>query len=146
MQKSTTTLSIGELAKLTHTGAVTIRYYEKRGLIQGVLRSIGGHRLYDEAMLTRLHFISNAKLVGFTLDEIGELLVLQNNPGGSSAEVKQLVINKIQHLDEKVAALQRIKNTLSALAARCDGKGPSHVCPILNTLQQEQVQVHEVKK
>ncbi len=144
MLKSTTTLSIGKLAKLTHTGAVTIRYYEKCGLIQGVLRSHGGHRLYNDVMLARLHFIRNAKLVGFTLDEIGELLALQNNPGGSSAEVKQIVINKIQYLDEKITALQQIKKTLSALTARCDGKGLLHVCPILNTLQQEQA--HGMKK
>ncbi len=139
MQKSITTLSIGELAKQSDTGAVTIRYYEKRGLIQGVLRSDGGHRLYDGTMLTRLHFIRNAKLVGFTLDEIDELLALQNHPNRSSAVVKQIVIDKIQQLDEKITALQQIKRALSKLSACCDGKSSIHACPILKTLKQEKI-------
>lgn len=132
MEKS---ITIGELAKLSDTNAITIRYYEKCGLISGVLRSEGGHRLYDSGLIKQLHFIQHAKLAGFSLDDIRQLMAFQSQAHLSSATVKAFVEQKIQDIDEKMAALQNIKATLHSLVMACDGKGQIKDCAILKALQ-----------
>ena|SRR3990167_2120832 len=130
-----TMLTIGELAKRVCTNAVTIRYYEKRHLISTSERSEGGHRLYSEALVHRLRFIQNAKLVGFSLEEIQVLLDLQQHKNRSSMPVKKMTSDKIQLIDEKIAALQDIKHLLTKLACQCDGTAEIQHCPILVALQ-----------
>lgn len=130
-----TMLTIGELAKRVGTNAVTIRYYEKRGLIFTSERSEGGHRLYSEALIHRLNFIQNAKLVGFSLEEIHALLELQQHKNNSSLPVKKMVLDKMQVIDEKISALQDIKKLLMELASQCDGTAAIQQCPILCALQ-----------
>lgn len=129
-QMSMTLLSIGELAQQTGVNAVTLRYYEKFGLIS-TQRSEGGHRLYAKDMIARLHFIQNTKSVGFTLEEIQELLHLKENPKQKSHTVRALTLNKLKAIDEKMDALKKIKLTLKALVEQCDGNMPIEKCPIL---------------
>ena len=131
-------LSIGELAKRAKISAVTLRYYEKFGLISSQ-RSEGGHRLYVEDMVARLHFIQNTKSVGFTLDEIQELLKLKENPKQKSHAVRTLTLNKLKDIDEKIDALKKIKTTLKTLASQCDGKMPIDKCPILGGFSTQSV-------
>lgn len=138
-------MTIGELAKQSGISAVAIRYYEKCGLIQGVLRTDGGHRIYDNSLITRLHFISNARLAGFSLEEIRALLLLQQNKKQPKAAVKQLVENTIKTIDIKITALKGIKNTLSALVSTCNGKGSTATCAILHSLQQGQLPQKKLK-
>ena len=129
-------LTIGELTKRVHCTDVTIRYYERCGLIKPTARSAGGYRLYDEQALMRLVFIINAKAVGFDLSEIKALLALQKN-NGSSAEVKQKAQAKLREIDEKIAMLKSMKSVLSSWEQSCDGKMPLSECPILSKLYQE---------
>lgn len=137
-----TMLTIGELANRAGTNAVTIRYYEKRHLISTSERSEGGHRLYSETLVHRLRFVQNAKLVGFSLEEILVLLELQQHKNHSSRPVKKMTLDKIQIVDEKIAALQEIKHLLEKISCQCDGTATIQDCPILVALQSESL-VHE---
>lgn len=135
MEKGLAMLTIGELAKRADTNAVTIRYYEKRGLIAVSERSEGGHRLYPETLMPRLLFILNAKLVGFSLEEIHTLLELQQHKSSSSRLIKQMVLDKMRVIDEKIVALEDIKQLLTELSCQCDGTKTIEECPILEALQ-----------
>lgn len=129
-------LTIGKLAKHSSTTAVTIRYYERQGLIKACKRSKGGYRLYEADAVTRLHFIKNAKEADFSLEEIKELLSLQQKKVSSKA-VKQMTLKKIEAIRNKITILKNMEKTLSALANRCDGKSPINQCPILEKFSKE---------
>lgn len=130
-------LTIGKLAKLSATTAVTIRYYEREGLIKALKRSDGGYRLYERSMIAKLHFIKNAKEAGFSLEEIKELLLLQQKKTSSKA-VKQMTLQKLEEIRNKITVLKNMEKTLSALANRCDGKSPISQCPILEKFYNSQ--------
>lgn len=130
-------LTIGKLAKLSSTTAVTIRYYERQGLIKAHKRSEGGYRLYGADAVTRLHFIKNAKEADFSLEEIKELLLLQQKKTSSKA-VKQMTLQKLEEIRNKITILKNMEKTLSALANRCDGKSPISQCPILEKFYNSQ--------
>lgn len=132
-------LTIGELAVRAGTNAVTIRYYEKRNLIPTSERSEGGHRLYSEILVNQLRFIQNAKLVGFSLEEIQALIELQQYKNRSSLPVKKMVTEKIQGIDEKISALQNLKNMLTQLSCQCDGTATIEECPILTSLKNDPI-------
>lgn len=132
-------LTIGELADRVGTNAVTIRYYEKRHLIPTSERSEGGHRLYSETLVNQLRFIQNAKLVGFSLEEIHTLLELRQHKNRSSLPVKKMVTEKIQVIDEKISALRHLKNMLTELSCQCDGTAIIKECPILTSLENDPI-------
>ena len=129
-------LTIGQLAKCTDTTAVTIRYYERHDLISKPKRSQGGFRLYPESVISRFHFIKNAKAVGFSLEEIKELLSLQQNKKSPSKAVKDLTLVKIDEIKDKTDILKKMQKTLVTWADACDGKVPIEQCPILEQLYQ----------
>lgn len=132
MEKS---ITIGELAKQSGMNAVTIRYYEKCGLIAGVMRSDGGHRLYDAILIERLQFIQHAKCAGFSLTDIRKLLTFQDEKHRPNVAVKTFVAQKIEQMDKKILSLHNMKTTLQGLTSLCDGKGQIKDCAILKTLQ-----------
>jgi MerR family transcriptional regulator, mercuric resistance operon regulatory protein len=126
-------LTIGKLAAAGGVGVETIRYYQRRGLIQTPARSGGdgwggGIRRYDEGDLRRLKFIRAAQGAGFTLDEIGELLALET--GNDRVQVRHLARQRIDALDAKIAQMTETRAALARLADLCavSDKGP---CPIL---------------
>jgi len=127
-------LTVGQLAKATNTTSVTIRYYEKQGLIPKAKRGEGGYRFYPETLVAQIFFIRNAQNVGFSLEEIKELLSLQLKKGVSSNIVKELTLSKINEISMKINKLEQIQEILSAWANTCDGKSPIHQCPILEKL------------
>lgn len=127
-------LTIGQLAKITDNSTVTIRYYEKYGLIPSSKRSDGGYRLYPESLIPRFRFIKNAKLVGFSLDEIKELLLLQALPHSKGQHIKDITIKKLSAIKEKINSLQKMQRALKHLAASCNGQMPIQECPILEAL------------
>lgn len=130
-------LTIGQLAKQSQLSRVTIRYYERCGLLPTAIRSQAGYRQYPQTMVCRLRFIKNAQQVGFTLAEIGELLALQAQSQNVGMPVKEKVQHKIKVLQTKVATLQTMLNTLEHLSTLCDGKMPIQQCPILERLYDE---------
>lgn len=129
-------LTIGQLAKLTETTSVTIRYYEREGLIPKSTRSKSGYRLYPKKLIPRFHFIQNAKSVGFSLNEIKELLALQQKKNASSQAIKDVTQSKIDEIKNKIKVLNQIKKLLEKWTEACDGKASIEQCPILENLYQ----------
>ena len=127
------TFTIGQLAKKTKSTIVTLRYYEKRGLLPKIERSVSGYRLYPESLIERVSFIKNAKSVGFNLEEIKTLLTLQAKKAPSMA-VKKQTQQKIQQIHEKIRTLTTMEEALIQWEGLCDGKVPIDECPILEHL------------
>ena len=129
-------LTAGALARATRVNRETIRYYERRGLLQRPMRSSAGYRQYPAAVAQRIRFIKHAQALGFSLEEIAELLRLRLKPNGSCAEVKARADQKIADIDRRIRALKEMQRALAAVAASCTGRGPSAECPILDALDQ----------
>lgn len=130
-------LTIGKLARQVDLGVETLRYYERRGLIQPQGRTESGYRFYNGDARRRLRFIRRAQALGFSLDEVAELLSLSDRPEKSAAEVKQLAQTKIADIETRIHDLERMKSALSVLEDQCPGHaGTTAECPILAALNQ----------
>jgi MerR family mercuric resistance operon transcriptional regulator len=129
------TFTIGELARRAGVNVQTVRYYERRGLLDEPERRDSGYRVYHTSVLQRLRFIRRAQELGFTLGEIGELLQLRLEHTTTAGAVKQRAERKIAEIDGKLRDLTRIRNALTHLAGRCHGgRGPTGDCPLLEAL------------
>lgn len=133
--------TIGQLATLVQQTPVTLRYYEKIGLIPRPKRSEGGFRLYSENLIRRFHFIQNAKLMGFDLSEIKLLFDLENIQV-SSQPIKLCMQKKISQIEIKIKSFQQIKSALLSWEQACDGKVSMTECPILEALYFSQEKLH----
>jgi MerR family mercuric resistance operon transcriptional regulator len=131
---STATLTTGEVADQAGVNLQTVRYYERRGLIPEPPRTAGGFRQYAPEAVSRIRFVKRAQELGFTLDEIDELLALRADAGADAVEVKHLAEAKAADIAAKIRDLQRMKETLDALAAACSGEGSTSDCSILHAL------------
>ena len=127
-------LTIGKLAKKAEISIDSIRFYERRGLLAEPVRTESNYRLYPAEAADQLRFIKKAQTLGFSLDEIKELLELQHDPTASKADVKLKTEKKIEDIREKVRCLTRMLQTLEQLSGTCDGHGPVKECPILEAL------------
>jgi MerR family transcriptional regulator, copper efflux regulator len=132
-----TTLTIGKIAKAAGLGVETVRFYERQGLIAEPGRSGSGYRQYRPETVRRLQFIVRAKALGFTLQEIGNLLDLRATPGAGCADVQARAEAKIADIEERIAQLNAIKRVLGELVAQCRSEGPLSECPILDALDEE---------
>jgi MerR family mercuric resistance operon transcriptional regulator len=129
-------LTIGRLSSETDLGIEAIRFYERKGLLPKPPRSSSGHRVFPPDAISRINFIQQARNLGFTLDEIGELLVLRVDPKVSCDDVKERVEMKLRSVEEKLKTLTRIKKTLKDLIAACEEGRPSvGECPIIETMK-----------
>jgi DNA-binding transcriptional MerR regulator len=113
----------------------TVRYYERRGLLEEPPRRASGYREYPESDVARLGFIRRAQGLGFTLAEIGDLLSLRVDPRTTSADVHRRVEEKLMDVEEKLAELRRIQGALRELATSCKSHGPVGDCPFLEALE-----------
>ena len=129
-------LKIGALASLAGVSRDTLRFYEKHGLITPDTRTDSGYRLYSETDVYRISFILSAKEVGFTLNEIHQLLELEVTKDDKSChDVKQFVDNKIQVVNQRLGEMEKIKQSLKTLSNACCGGGePATHCTILGAL------------
>lgn len=130
-----TFLNIGQVAERTGLTVETVRFYEKKTLINEPQRSQAGYRQYPPETVKRVQFIQNAKDVGFTLKDIRELLALTRNPDTSCGDIKQRAMQKIEEVDHKIRELQRIHDALGRMITKCDGRGDLSECPILEELE-----------
>lgn len=128
-------VTIGTLAEDADVGVETIRFYERKGLIKQPPRPHSGFRKYDEATADRIRFIQQAQELGFTLNEIKQLLSLRVDPRTSCADVKEKANEKIADIDKKVAVLRRMRSALVEITKTCSGAGPTSVCPILDYME-----------
>jgi Hg(II)-responsive transcriptional regulator len=130
-------LSIGQVARRVGVGVETVRFYERRGLLQEPQRRQSGYRQYGEDAVARLQFIMRAKDLGFTLREIGELLSLGQDPSAPAADVKGRAETKIAGIEAKVRSLQRMRKALKRLTLACDEHGTVADCPLLEALSED---------
>ena len=131
-------MKIGELSKNTGFQVETLRYYEKQGLLEPVSRSESGYRQYDEKSLSQLHFIKQAKSVGFSLNDISELLTLRvDKDQHSCGEVKSIAEQKLKQINIKIKELNRMREALHKISdACCGGVEPATSCTILSSLEE----------
>jgi len=130
-----TPMKIGKLSELTGVSIDTIRYYEQRGLIPAAARSESGYRQYTPEDVTRLKFIVQAKELGFTLEETGQLLALRAD-GRSCTEIRAVAEAKAAEIDARIHKLKRMHSTLMALAEQCEQSSESDPCPILKSMEE----------
>ena len=128
-------MTIGEMAKNAGVGVETVRFYEREGLLPEPPRRSSGYRQYSPEALRRLQFIRRTKELGFSLEEIRELMELRVDPRTSCGEVKRRAEDKITDIEKKMAELRRMKKALGRLASSCSGRGPTSVCPILDAME-----------
>ena len=120
-------LTIGSLAQAGGVGVETVRFYQRKGLVDEPARA-GGIRRYDGRDVDRLRFIKRAQAAGFTLAEIAELIAL--DAGEDRARARQLAKARIVALDAKIAELEEARTSLARLAKEC-GEGRDGPCPII---------------
>jgi MerR family mercuric resistance operon transcriptional regulator len=124
-------LTVSRLAAAGGVGVETIRFYQRRGLLETPERD-GGIRRYGSEDVRRLRFIRQAQAAGFTLDQIGELIALDSTD--DRPRVRELAAARIAALDERIADLQRARDALQQLAREC-GRGRAGPCPILSSFE-----------
>lgn len=127
------TLTIGKLASAADVGVDTVRFYERAGLMKKPPRSASGYRLYNIADAERLRFIRRSKALGFSLDEIVELLKL-NDGGGRRSAVRALAQRRLAEIEQRLVELSRMRETLRGLVHKCHGDGSLEGCPIIETV------------
>ena len=127
-------MNIGQASKASGVSAKMIRYYESIGLVPKSARRESGYRDYGAADLHRLGFIRRARDLGFSMDEIRQLLRLWSDQGRSSREVKDIALRHIADLDERARQLTEMADALRHLADACEGDGRPD-CPIIEGLE-----------
>jgi MerR family mercuric resistance operon transcriptional regulator len=116
-----TGLRSGQLARAAGLNPQTLRYYERRGLLAEPDRTLGGHRVYPEEAVTLLRVIKAAQRLGFTLDEVAELLESRTRGAVGSSGLRARATGKLAEVEAKIADLELVRGTLlAALAAGCD--------------------------
>lgn len=134
------TMNIGAAARRSGVPAKTIRYYESTGLITPAERKANGYRAYSMDDMRTLNFIGRARSLGFSVDEVRELLDLWRNRKRTSTAVKALVTQHLQTLDRKIEELQVLRRTLARLVRQCRGDDRPQ-CPIIDELEERSVLV-----
>lgn len=129
-------MNIGQAAKASGISAKMIRHYEGIALIKPGPRTDAGYRIYGEKDLHTLRFIKRARTLGFSLEQIKELLSLWQNPARASADVKAIAQTHVQELEQRIRELTEMRDTLSHLARACSGDNRPD-CPILQSLETE---------
>lgn len=126
---------IGEVAVAADVNVQTLRFYERRGLLSVPRRTDGGYRDYDDEAVAILRFIKRAQSVGFTLEEIRELLRLRERPRRDCSEVEKLAPAKLDDVKAKLKDLRSLKRALTELAAACQTAGEPLRCALLEALE-----------
>ncbi len=118
----------------------TVRYYQRRGLLDEPPKPLGGQRRYAPAAATRVHFIKRAQQLGFTLEEVKELLLLED--GQNCRETRLLAEHKLALIEVRMTDLGRMRRLLKELIAKCAGGRRPRSCPIIATLSAPQRRGH----
>jgi DNA-binding transcriptional MerR regulator len=126
-------VGIGRLAELTGVKVPTIRFYEQNGLVPSPRRSAGGQRRYDENAVHRLHFIRHARDLGFSVEDIRQLIALSEHPAMSCDTATEIAHHHLQQVEGKIARLRRIRSELKRMIETCAG-GSVAECRILEAI------------
>lgn len=125
-------LTIGRLARAAAVGVETVRYYQRRHLLPLPEATSGVFRSYPAALVERIRFIKRAQELGFSLDEVGTLLQLEQ--GTERDAIRNVASDKLRQIREKIADLQRMEGVLSHLIDACSASGQAQPCPIIAAL------------
>lgn len=128
------TLSTGQVAEQANINIHTVRYYEERDLLPPVPRSAAGHRQFGDEHLAHIRFVKRAQELGFTLEEIRELLSLRAD-SDAGAEIREKTETKIEEVEGKIRDLKRIKEKLTELAEACQEHDDADDCLVLHALE-----------
>ncbi len=138
-------LKISELGARTGLSPHTIRFYEKHGLIEASTRTEAGYRYYNDSDVRRAEFVKTARNIGFSLDDIGQLLSIRvDKESHSCQEVTDITRHKLNEVNERIAELESMRTTLSRLLASCCG-GPEQAthCSIMDALDNGEVETRQ---
>ncbi|USI87536.1 Cd(II)/Pb(II)-responsive transcriptional regulator [Acinetobacter johnsonii] len=127
-------LKIGELSKKTSCSVLTIRFYEKEGLIPEPERTEGNYRLYDIGYVERIKFILNCRTLNMSLNEIRQLLTYKDNPKKNCSDVNELIDLHVSAIRENLNKQQKLIEQLSDLRGTCDGLCTIDQCGVLKNL------------
>ena len=134
MDNTLENLTISAFARAAGVGIEAIRFYQRKGLLSEPARPRGGIRRYGAADVGRLRFVKTAQRLGFSLEEIGELLRLED--GTHCAEARALAEHKLKDVREKLADLARMETALSGLVRACRSRKANVSCPLIASLQE----------
>ena len=126
-------MKIGELARTVGVSSKAIRYYEGIGLITPPERMKNGYRFYQPSDVATLRFVSKARSLGFSLPQVGDLLMLWQDKERASADVKNLAMQHIGAINQRINELEAVRETLIELTEKCHGNYRP-CCPILDEL------------
>lgn len=135
MESNFENLTIGVFARAAGVNVETIRFYQRKGLLPEPDKPYGSIRRYGEADVTRVRFVKSAQRLGFSLDEVAELLRLED--GTHCKEASSLAENKLKVVREKLADLVRMEAVLSELMCACHARKWNVSCPLIASLQGE---------
>ncbi|MDZ4194447.1 Cd(II)/Pb(II)-responsive transcriptional regulator [Ectopseudomonas chengduensis] len=127
-------MKIGELAKMTNCQVVTIRYYERAGLLAPPDRSEGNYRVYTLVDAERLAFIRNCRTLDMTLDEVRQLLSFRDNPASDCSGVNEMIDGHIEQVAARITSLQGLQKQLMDLRKSCTEGREVADCQILHQL------------
>ena len=132
-------LTSGKVASLSSVNKETLRFYERKGLIDEPDRNESGYRLYNHETVKRIKFIKNAQNMGFTLKEINELLSLKAETNFQCRDIREKAERKIKQVNNKIHDLIKIKDALEELASVCRLNKSTGECPILESFYPDEV-------
>lgn len=127
-------MSIGELAKATRVKVVTIRYYEQIGLMPAPARTEGNYRTYNSEHAHRLQFIKRLRDLGFTLEQVRDLLRLASDRNQACDDVDRITNEHLITVQEKIRDLRKLATELRRLSTCCKGRGRIAECRIIEAL------------
>lgn len=129
-------LTIGQVAQRAGVHVETIRYYERRRLLPEPPRRRSGYRAYPVDAVRRIRFIKSAQDLGFSLDEIAELLEMRVTANTTCADVRRLAEDRLDEVEERIRKAQAMRRTLRRLIDNCQAEKPLSACPILDAVDE----------
>ena len=129
-----TTLRIGQVSKLAGVTVESVRFYERRGLVPSPRRLRSGYRVFGPDAVRRIRFVRHAQELGFSLDEISELLSLRVHARTSCGSVQEAAQRRLADVETKLARLSSIRSCLLELLSACSRREATEPCPILGAL------------
>jgi Cu(I)-responsive transcriptional regulator len=124
---------IGEAAEQAGVNVQTLRYYERRGLLPRPPRRTSGYREFPDEAVRIVQFIKRAQDLGFSLDDVEELLRLRRNSNRNRARIRSLATRRIEDIERRITELERMRQALKSLVHACH-EGTSLDCPIIEAL------------
>lgn len=132
-------MTIGRLARAAGVGVETIRYYQQRALLP-VPQTVGAFRHYPAELVARIRFIKRAQELGFSLDEVTELLRLED--GAQRGSIRRIASDRLAQIEHKLTDLKRMHKVLKHLVSECEHTRADRPCPIIATLAQAEGRAH----